>query len=110
VIRHYGVEGLQGPIRAHVALARRFATWVEAHPDFELAAPPSLNLVCFRHQGGDAFNQRLMNRLNTSGKLYLTHTKLEERFTLRFCVGQTATEERHVTAAWERIRAEAAAL
>lgn len=110
VIRHYGVEGLQGPIRAHVALARRFAAWVEAHPDFELAAPPSLNLVCFRHQGGDAFNQRLMNRLNTSGKLYLTHTKLEERFTLRFCVGQTATEERHVTAAWERIRAEAAAL
>lgn len=103
VIRHYGVEGLQYHVRQHVALAQQFADWVRAHPDFELAAPAPLNLVCFRHKAGDAFNRALLDNLNQSGELYLTHTVLDGKFTLRMCIGQTNTEERHVRAAWEKI-------
>lgn len=107
VIRHYGVEGLQYHIRRHVELAQRFAGWVGNDTRFELAAPVPLNLVCFRRQGGDEVNQALMDRLNRSGDLYLTHTRLHDRLTLRFCVGQTNTMERHVERAWRRIQEEA---
>ncbi len=103
VIRHYGVEGLRHHVRRHVALAQDFAGWVEASDRFELAAPAPLNLVCFRHVAGDDFNRRLLERLNESGRLYLTHTALGGRYTLRLCVGQTRTEARHVAAAWEAI-------
>jgi aromatic-L-amino-acid decarboxylase len=110
VIRHYGVEGLQFHVRRHVELAQAFARWVEAHPRFELAAPAPLNLVCFRHVGGEAINEALMERLNASGNLYLTHTRLNEELTLRLVVGQTHTEARHVEAAWAQIQAVAEAL
>ena len=103
VIRHYGVEGLRHHIRRHVELAQQFAAWVQASARFELAAPAPLNLVCFRHQAGDDFNRRLLARLNRSGAVYLSHTVLNGRFTLRLCVGQTNTEARHVTEAWRRI-------
>jgi aromatic-L-amino-acid decarboxylase len=88
-------------------LAQQFATWVRDDDDFELAAPSPLNLVCFRHRGGDVVNQALVDRLNRSGDLYLTHTRLDNRFTLRLCVGQTNTELRHLERAWKRIRGEA---
>jgi aromatic-L-amino-acid decarboxylase len=104
VIRHYGVSGLQHHVRRHVALAQDFASWVRADPRFELAVEPPLNLVCFRHRGGDETNQALMDRLNRSGDLYLTHTRLDDRLTLRLSVGQTHTEARHVTRAWQRIQ------
>jgi aromatic-L-amino-acid/L-tryptophan decarboxylase len=107
VIRHYGIEGLQHHVRRHVELAQQFASWVKADSRFELAAPVPLNLVCFRHKGGDEANQGLMDRLNRSGDLYLTHTKLANRTTLRLCVGQTNTEARHVERAWKRIQEEA---
>jgi aromatic-L-amino-acid decarboxylase len=107
VIRHYGVEGLQYHIRRHVALAQQFAEWVGNDERFELAAPAPLNLICFRHKGGDDANQTLLERLNQSGDLYLTHTRLTDRLTLRFCVGQTNTEARHVEKAWKRIQQEA---
>jgi len=110
VIRYYGVEGLQFHVRQHVALAQAFAGWVEADPRFELAAPVPLNLVCFRHKGGEATNQELLDRLNASGRLYLTHTRLNGALTLRLCVGQTHTEARHVEAAWMQIQAVAEAL
>lgn len=103
VMRHYGLEGLQYHIRQHVALAQEFAQWVNSHPDLELAAPVPLNLVCFRHRGGDGPSQNLLEKLNASGKLYLTHTKLDGRYTLRFCVGQTHTQRRHVEQAWQAI-------
>ena len=108
VIRHYGVEGLRYHVRQHVELAQEFARWVAASDDFELAAPAPLNLVCFRHRGGDDFNQRLLDALNASGALYLTHTKLEGRFTLRMSIGQTQTEATHVAQAWARIQTTAA--
>ena len=75
--------------------------------NFELAAPAPLNLVCFRHKAGDAANQTIMDRLNRSGDLFLTHTKLNGKLTLRLCVGQTNTQARHVERAWQRIREEA---
>jgi aromatic-L-amino-acid decarboxylase len=105
VIRSYGVAGLQHHVRRHIALAQAFAGWVRDSKDFELAVEPPLNLVCFRHREGDEFNRALLDRLNASGSLYLTHTTLSDRFTLRLCVGQTNTEETHVVRAWERIRA-----
>ena len=104
VIRHYGVEGLRHHIRRHVALAQQFASWIRADDRFELAAPAPLNLVCFRHRGGDAINQAIMDRLNQSGELYLTHTRLNDRITLRMSIGQSQTELRHLEHAWKRIR------
>jgi aromatic-L-amino-acid decarboxylase len=110
VIRHYGVEGLQYHVRRHIELAQQFAEWVKRDERFEMVAPVPLNLVCFRHRGGDRSNQLLMDRLNRSGDLYLTHTRLNERITLRFCVGQTYTALRHVENAWKRIQEEAGKL
>ena len=107
VIRHYGVEGLQHNVRQHVKLAQQFAEWIRKDDRFELAAPVPLNLVCFRHKLGDAANQQIMEGLNLSGDLYLTHTKLNGKLTLRMSIGQTHTEERHVERAWERICEEA---
>lgn len=107
VIRHYGIEGLRHHIRRHVALAQEFAAWVEADSRFELVAPVPLNLICFRYRGGDAENQQLLERLNASGQLYLTHTKLNDRFVLRLCIGQTHTERDHVETAWRCIQREA---
>lgn len=106
VIRHYGVEGLQHHIREHVGLAQEFAGWVRSDDRFELAAPAPLNLVCFRHRASDAANQEIMNRLNLSGALFLTHTKLNGQLTLRLCIGQTNTKKRHVENAWKRIQEE----
>ena len=104
VIRHYGIEGLQQQVRQHVRLAQQFAGWVRSDGRFELAAPVPLNLICFRLRSGDADNQRLIDELNQSGKLYLTHTKLDGKFTLRLCVGQTNTQSSHVERAWQLIQ------
>src|SRR5213075_2447812 len=79
VIRHYGVEGLRYHIRRHVQLAQDFAGWVQESSDFELVAAVPLNLVCFAHRSGDDFNRQLLERLNRSGKVYLTHTILNGR-------------------------------
>jgi len=110
VIRHYGVEGLQFHVRQHVQIAQAFAGWVRQDPRFEVVAPVPLNLVCFRYRGSEEENQRLMDRLNRSGDLYLTHTRLGDKFVLRFCVGQTNTILKHVERAWERIQQETAKL
>ena len=104
VIRSYGVEGLQAMVRRHVVMAQKFAGWVQGDSRFELMSPSDLNLICFRLKGDDMANEELLKRLNASGKVYLSHTKLNGIFTLRFCVAQTYTEERHVAAAWELIQ------
>jgi aromatic-L-amino-acid/L-tryptophan decarboxylase len=110
VLRYYGIEGLQFHVRRHVALAQQFLGWVANDNRFELPVAAPLNLVCFRLRAGDKPNEELMNRLNRSGDLYLTHTKLNGKFTLRMCIGQTNTEERHVEHAWKRIQEEAGKL
>jgi aromatic-L-amino-acid decarboxylase len=103
VIRHYGVEGLRHHVRRHIELAQEFAGWVRQSDRFELIVPPLLNLVCFRYKGSDDFNRQLLENLNLTGQLYLTHTTLKGRYTLRLCVGQTNTEARHVANAWRLI-------
>ena len=110
VIRHYGVEGLRYHIRRHVELAQELADWIKKDDRFEVVLAPPLNLVCFRLRGADEINRKLMDRLNRSGDLYLTHAMLYDRFTLRFCVGQTHTGRRHVVNAWRKIRDMAAKL
>ncbi len=110
VIRHYGVEGLQFHIRRHIELAQLFLGCVREDSRFELMAPAPLNLICFRLKGSDQLNEELMRRLNKSGKLYLSHTRLNDKLTMRFCVGQTKTELKHVEQAWNTIRDEAANL
>jgi aromatic-L-amino-acid decarboxylase len=104
VIRHYGTEGLRARVRDHVELARELAKWIEEDDDFGLAAPRGLNLVCFRHTGGDAFNERLLDGVNSSGELFMTHTRLDGRYTLRMSIGQTGTRRHHVHKAWQHIR------
>jgi len=103
VIRHYGVEGLQFHIRKHIKLSQLFTKWVEDSADFELVVEPPLNLVCFRHKNGDEFNMKLMNAVNETGKVFFTHTKLNGQVVLRMSIGQTFTDEQHLTKAWDLI-------
>jgi aromatic-L-amino-acid decarboxylase len=103
VIRHYGVEGLQSYVREHLRLTKMFAAWVDESDDFDLVAPVPVNLVCFRHPGGDDVNQAIMDKLNASGEIYLSHTALDGKLTLRMAIGQTHTAERHVQRAWKLI-------
>ena len=103
VIRYYGVEGLKYHIRKHIKLAKKFVSWVKKSPMFQLAAPAPLNLVCFRHINGDDFNRKLLARLNENGQIYMTHTVIDNLYTIRMCISQTNTEERHIKRAWEII-------
>ncbi len=103
VLRSYGVRGLQTFIRRHLELAGEFERWVAADERFELVVPRSLNLICFRLRGADQDNQALLKRLNDSGRLFMSHTVIHGRFTLRLCIGQTDTTREHVEAAWHLI-------
>ncbi len=103
VLRSYGVRGLQTFIRRHLELAGEFERWVAADERFELVVPRSLNLICFRLRGADQYNQALLKRLNDSGRLFMSHTVIHGRFTLRLCIGQTDTTREHVEAAWHLI-------
>jgi len=100
VIRWYGAEGLRAHIRGHVALAQQFAGWVAADPRFELVAPHPLALVTFRLRAGDDATRTLMETVNASGAMYLTHTVVNGQVALRMAIGSTLTELRHVEAAW----------
>lgn len=104
VIRHYGVEGLQYHVRKHVELSQRFTQWVKESEDFELVTETPLNLVCFRHKKDNDFNLKLMNTINETGKIFFTHTKLNDQIVLRMSIAQTNTEEEHVKNAWELIQ------
>jgi aromatic-L-amino-acid decarboxylase len=110
VLRCYGREGLQERIREAVRLAGVFAGWVEAEPGWELAAPRTLSLVCFRVDGPDELNDALLERVNASGEAFLSGTRLRGRSVLRLAVGNARTTEDDVRRAWEVLRREAAAL
>jgi aromatic-L-amino-acid decarboxylase len=107
VIRSYGVEGLRRIVREHVRLAVLFRGWVEAEDRFELLAPTDFGLVCFRLNDGrpedqlDELNAQLLERINATGQVFLTHTTLAGRYAIRMMIGSRTTEERHVRAAWE---------
>lgn len=112
VLRSYGRTGLQAHVRRHIALAQDLAARIAAQPDFEVLAPSPLALVCFRyHPPGlddaaklDALNETLLETLNDSGALYLTQTRLDGAYVIRFAIGAVLTEARHVEAAWEKIQ------
>jgi aromatic-L-amino-acid decarboxylase len=102
VMRHYGAEGLRAHVRRHVELAKTFEGWVRADPRFEVCAERTLALVCFRKRGSDEENKALLERVNASGRAYLSHTVLPGRgYTLRMAIGAPSTEERHVREAWD---------
>jgi aromatic-L-amino-acid/L-tryptophan decarboxylase len=104
VLRVYGRDGLQELIREHVRLARLFASWIEADPDWEVVAPYPFSVVCFRRRGEDAENEALHQKVNGTGEVYLSHTRLNGRYVLRLAVGNLRTTEADVERAWEVLR------
>ncbi|HEY1367938.1 MAG TPA: aminotransferase class V-fold PLP-dependent enzyme [Gaiellaceae bacterium] len=107
ILRCYGREGLQRMLREHVRLAELFAGWVEAEPGWELVAPVRFSLVAFRRDASDEENEALVERVNRSGEIFVSHTKLHGRYVIRFAVGNARTTEADVRRAWEVLRREA---
>jgi aromatic-L-amino-acid decarboxylase len=109
VLRSYGLRSLQDKIGYHIYLANKFANKVMQSDDFELLAPVSLNLVCFRyHPPGEDnneklnnINQELLEKVNATGKIFISHTKLNGDYTLRLVAGNTSVAEKHIEEAWE---------
>ena len=108
VLRCYGREGLQAMIREHLRLAALFESWVRAEPGWELCAPRPFALVCFRREGSDEENEALLERVNATGEVFLSHTRLAGRYVLRLAVGNARTTEDDVRHAWDVLRREAA--
>jgi aromatic-L-amino-acid/L-tryptophan decarboxylase len=104
VMRCHGRSGLQALIREHVRLARLFAAWVEAAPGWEVCAPYPFSVVCFRRSGTDEENEAVLERVNSTGDAYLSHTRLDGRFVLRLAVGNMRTTEADVARAWELLQ------
>ncbi|MDX2305793.1 MAG: pyridoxal-dependent decarboxylase [Microscillaceae bacterium] len=118
VIRSFGVEGIQNKLRKHLELAQWLKNKIEFHPDFEILAPLEFNLLCLRYKPQDIqdeaqldfLNQKLIEKINRSGKAYLTHTRLKGTYTIRIAIGQTSVEARHIENLWEILQREAALL
>ncbi|NIR42624.1 MAG: amino acid decarboxylase [Gemmatimonadetes bacterium] len=127
VLRAFGAEGIRKRLANHIEMAQRFAAWVDEDPGFERLAPTPLSVVCFRARppelssdatadgaAADArlneFNEKLLQRLNASGEVYLSHTRLNGKYALRLAIGNVRTTEAHVTRAWELIRTTASAV
>ncbi|MFN0135801.1 MAG: pyridoxal phosphate-dependent decarboxylase family protein [Phycisphaerae bacterium] len=110
VMRTFGLSGLQAMIREHCRIAVLLDGWVRGDARFEVAAPTTLSLVCFRAVRGatiaeqNAFNERLMGEVNAAGPVLLSHTKLGERYVLRCAIGNIRTEQRHVELVWLLVR------
>jgi aromatic-L-amino-acid decarboxylase len=124
-LRWFGLEGLRRRLRAHIELARSFAEWVDGAPDWQRLAPAPFSTVCFRWRPAaladremdapvaaalDRANEQLMAAVNATGEVFLSHTRLADRFTIRLAVGNLRTERRHVARAWELLQREAARL
>ncbi|MCZ7589316.1 MAG: pyridoxal-dependent decarboxylase [Gaiella sp.] len=107
VLRCYGREGLQAVIREHVRLAGLFEQWVRDEPRWEVCAPRHFSLVCFRRDGSDEENEALLERINATGLVFLSHTRLDGRLVLRLAIGNAGTTEDDVRLAWEVLRREA---
>lgn len=109
VIRNFGVDGITDRISSHIHMAQTLARNVDKAPDFERLAPTPLNTVCFRYHPKDmsdqdelnALNERILESINSTGEVYMTHTKLNGAYTIRFVVGQTNVEQRHVDEGWK---------
>jgi aromatic-L-amino-acid decarboxylase len=112
VLRSFGIEGLQEKLRDHIRMARDLAEVIGQDEEFELMAPVTMNLVCFRYKpkGIDdenelnRINEALLKIINDSGQIFLTHTKLGGKYVLRMMIGQTNVEKRHVDSAWALVQ------
>ena len=119
ILRHFGAEGVRAALSEHIRLAQLFSQWVEADPDFERLAPVPFSVVCFRARPAgrpmreaelSALNEKLLGSVNGTGEVFLSHTVLNGRFTLRLAVGHLRTSERHVARAWKLLKSHAAQL
>jgi aromatic-L-amino-acid/L-tryptophan decarboxylase len=118
IIRSFGIEGMIGILREHCRLAREFASWVDADPDFERLAPVPFSVVCFRyHSKGisdegklEQMNTQIIDQINATGEAFLSHTKLNGRYTIRLAIGNIATAEKHVARVWQLVKQESAKL
>jgi aromatic-L-amino-acid decarboxylase len=118
VIRNFGVEGLKDKIRKHIELAQNHKNTIDKEEHFELLAPVPINTICFRFHPSyidddkklNELNSRLLDAVNKSGDLFITHTKLDNKFTLRMVIGNTNVEQRHVDEAWQLIKDKAKTL
>ncbi|HZB27155.1 MAG TPA: pyridoxal-dependent decarboxylase [Gemmatimonadales bacterium] len=113
VIRSYGLENLRKMVRAHVGLAQELASWIEESENFELMAPVPFGLVCFRYRPAslaadhplvDRLNEEILQRVNATRRVHLTHTRLGGRYAIRLVIGQRQTERSHVEGAWRSIQ------
>ena len=112
IIRYFGVNGIIERLREHIRLGQMFASWIDKHPDFERMAPTPFSTICFRahptrmNDEGmiEWLNEQLLQKINETGKLFISHTKLNEKFVLRVSISGLRTEERHVIDAWKLIQ------
>ena len=113
ILRYFGADGIRARLREHVRLAKQFAAWVDADPNFERIAPVPFSVVCCRARPADrdldeaqldALNQRILGRVNKSGDVFVSHTRLDGKYVIRLAIGNLKTEERHVSRAWELLR------
>ena len=104
LLRYFGREGIERLLRAHIAWAQEFAAWVDADPDFERVAPTPFSVVCFRRKGSDAENRALLERINATDKVFLSHTELNGQYVIRVAIGNLATTREDVKAVWEIVK------
>jgi aromatic-L-amino-acid decarboxylase len=107
VLRHFGANGLRARLAEHMRLARLFAGWIDGSDEFERLAPVPFSVVCFRARVDhdiDAFNERLLESVNSTGELFISHTRLNSDYALRLAIGNLHTTEAHVSRAWQLIQ------
>jgi aromatic-L-amino-acid decarboxylase len=118
ILRYFGAEGIRQRLREHLRLTGLLVDWIDRSDDFERLAPVPFSTVCFRfappgeadRERLDELNERLLARLNATGEVYLSHTRLQGRFALRAAIGNLRTTEQHVRRLWELLGQESGAL
>src|SRR5262249_3584878 len=117
ILRSYGARAIRAHLERHIRLAQQLASWIDAHPDFERLAPVPFSVVCFRWRPAgrtlteaelDARNEALVERINRTGEMFFSHTRLHGRLALRIAIGHIRTDEAHVRRAWDLVTEEAA--
>ncbi len=113
ILRTLGAREIREHLARHIALAQKLAGWIDAHPDFERMAPVPFSVVCFRWKPAgaamsdealDAANERLLDVVNATGQVFLSHTRLRGRVALRMAIGHIRTEEGDVRLAWDLLQ------
>jgi aromatic-L-amino-acid decarboxylase len=119
ILRDFGADGVRTALAEHIRLAQLFSQWIDADLDFERMAPVPFSVVCFRARPNaltlgeaelDRLNEKLLDAVNATGEVFLSHTRLHGRFVLRLAVGHLRTTERHVARAWKLLKAHTAQL